>query len=147
MKFQSLFQWILHSNIFYLRRREIFTCFNPCFSGSCIRILYQFAKSQFPALVSILVLVDLAFELVNPQDVQDLDELFQSLFQWILHSNMDILLYAVLLVLGFNPCFSGSCIRMCLSCLGGLGLKIVSILVLVDLAFECRSRFIVGQLT
>ena len=61
--------------------------FNPCFSGSCIRIReYKRVLPDLP-LVSILVLVDLAFESNGLRMKSRIPE-------------------------GFNPCFSGSCIRI-----------------------------------
>ena len=39
--------------------------FNPCFSGSCIRIYSAAGPANSPIMVSILVLVDLAFEFVQ----------------------------------------------------------------------------------
>jgi len=36
--------------------------FNPCFSGSCIRIVFVLGYTIYYTTVSILVLVDLAFE-------------------------------------------------------------------------------------
>ena len=86
--------------------------FNPCFSGSCIRIPGVEGWRPSISTVSILVLVDLAFE---------------SLILSSLLSQSQC----------FNPCFSGSCIRIqcMIKCTVWKG-KAVSILVLVDLAFE-----------
>ena|GEM_PF-4294330 len=61
--------------------------FNPCFNGSCSRISYT--KYFFPlySVVSILVLMDLALEL------------YFACIVCIVHG-------------GFNPCFNGSCSRI-----------------------------------
>jgi len=54
--------------------------FNPCFSGSCIRMLPGSLRELSPNRVSILVLVDLAFE-YGFKNFAEADEwLFQSLF-------------------------------------------------------------------
>ena len=114
--------------------KEAYFGFNPCFSGSCFRIPIGLEYLRLPTHVSILVLVDLAFEfLISSHELKEktvsilvLVDLafefidmryysetheFQSLFQWILLSNTTN--KAALLTL-----------------------YIVSILVLVDLAFE-----------
>ena len=85
--------------------------FNPCFSGSCIRILTLWAEQTSQELVSILVLVDLAFE-------------FGIMGRITAH------------IMSFNPCFSGSCIRIRIPVQAHGCIHPVSILVLVDLAFE-----------
>ncbi|AAM30249.1 hypothetical protein MM_0553 [Methanosarcina mazei Go1] len=87
--------------------------FNPCFNGSCSRICRLHEGAQQGRFVSILVLMDLARELIG------------SLMQKSPESS-------------FNPCFNGSCSRIC-SRAGkshrGKYQK-VSILVLMDLARE-----------
>ena len=60
--------------------------FNPCFSGSCSRIHHCNPESIMVQNVSILVLVDLAHEFLEAVDSKGSG--------------------------GFNPCFSGSCSRM-----------------------------------
>ncbi|GEM_PF-1425083 len=85
-------------------------CFNPCFSGSCSRIVW-YAKKRIPLYqVSILVLVDLAHELSEQHAI-------------------------IVQAWRFNPCFSGSCSRI-RKPRNSKQLKYVSILVLVDLAHE-----------
>jgi len=61
--------------------------FNPCFSGSCSRIQLDGLPALSEAIVSILVLVDLAREFIQVD---------------IKHGTN----------ICFNPCFSGSCSRM-----------------------------------
>jgi len=61
--------------------------FNPCFNGSCIRIFVVSHKTEECKSVSILVLMDLAFE-------------------WTLQNT------PINNTEGFNPCFNGSCIRI-----------------------------------
>ena len=92
-------------------------------------------------IVSILVLVDLAREfwyiqnkwpdylfqslfqwilLANAGHVPALqvpEQLFQSLFQWILLANWRSGFFSMYRNIGFNPCFSGSCSRICLNCI------------------------------
>ncbi len=92
--------------------------FNPCFSGSCSRML-SYIWLAIGSDVSILVLVDLARELwICGQTNTMQNFLFQSLFQWILLANKDNqdLNYPTR-GLCFNPCFSGSCSRMNLNVL------------------------------
>ena len=53
--------------------------FNPCFSGSCSRIVVNFGFSMDVIVVSILVLVDLAHESFASISVHPCNK-FQSLF-------------------------------------------------------------------
>ena len=87
----------------------IFQRFNPCFSGSCSRILLS-RTLQLCTRVSILVLVDLAHECESLVYTTD--------------------------IISFNPCFSGSCSRIRRLGYSGKWKHVVSILVLVDLAHE-----------
>ena len=109
--FQSLFQWILLTNELNNSKLKLFlivsilvlvdlahefwrrkesegrACFNPCFSGSCSRIL--------------------------PTDFSGYNLFkFQSLFQWILLTNYDLFETYKTKYSSFNPCFSGSCSRI-----------------------------------
>ena len=89
---------------------EEITSFNPCFNGSCSRILDTIAK-KYGLFVSILVLMDLAHE-------------FYRVFHQPIRSNC------------FNPCFNGSCSRIISKIFyPTIGTR-VSILVLMDLAHE-----------
>jgi len=85
--------------------------FNPCFSGSCIRIGYQ-SSSLKRISVSILVLVDLAFEyvtgLLNGAGSPGFNPCFSGSCIRI-HRDDEIRTYYEY---RFNPCFSGSCIRI-----------------------------------
>jgi len=54
--------------------------FNPCFSGSCSRIVFSLCPCVINTSVSILVLVDLAREFDYTWIEYEVDSLFQSLF-------------------------------------------------------------------
>ena len=86
-------------------------CFNPCFSGSCIRMQILILERGTPALASILVLVDLAFEFPmkkqSPMFLQSFNPCFSGSCIRIIE-----MLKHYLSLFGFNPCFSGSCIRI-----------------------------------
>jgi len=138
----------------------IFYCsFNPCFNGSCSRILYAPDPIFGDEIVSILVLMDLAHEYI----------LFYFPYRKTFVSILVLMDLAHEYLLGvilkaarisFNPCFNGSCSRIA-SNPGGVGhewgfnpcfngscsrifieerVKVsclaVSILVLMDLAHE-----------
>ena len=87
------------------------TGFNPCFSGSCSRMncstwWYENRKS-----VSILVLVDLAHEFLQIS----CSHLFHCGFNPCFSGSCSRILTAAQLykaMWSFNPCFSGSCSRM-----------------------------------
>ena len=89
--------------------------FNPCFSGSCSRILFLLTYLLLLFSVSILVLVDLAHES----------------FPFVITPHTP----------SFNPCFSGSCSRIHMD-LPNKRRRQVSILVLVDLAHEYCLGFL-----
>ena len=112
--FQSLFQWIVPSNKIFLNLKilsqsgfnpcfsglfpqTIFIsldsflpapCFNPCFSGLFPQTKKRVKLVDLEKRVSILVLVDCSlkqmFLIDNPDKVWG----FQSLFQWIVPSNL-----------------------------------------------------------
>ncbi len=132
--FQSLFQWILLANqrtlslvVLPIRvsilvlvdlAREYGTpeigylqsnCFNPCFSGSCSRMISIYGNDGCYAFQSLFQWILLA----NALSLVDIKLLFwfQSLFQWILLANY-FNFYHVFVFHGFNPCFSGSCSRI-----------------------------------
>ena|GEM_PF-1000671 len=132
--------------------------FNPCFSGSCIRITH-FPAGHSSTRVSILVLVDLAFESGREkrnceQSIVSILVLVDLAFEYILDAvptgttrcfnpcfsgsciritkNQE----QAFVSQSFNPCFSGSCIRIRTLCILLQVRREVSILVLVDLAFE-----------
>ena len=109
--------------------------FNPCFSGSCIRIFYCYSCRGYLWFQSLFQWI-LHSNFAHLRRIGHDRVMFQSLFQWILHSNTAIHAKAVpghlvsILVLVdlafeyskpvaaglerfcFNPCFSGSCIRI-----------------------------------
>jgi len=109
--------------------------FNPCFNGSCSRINNQFQKSPDADFVSILVLMDLAHEFLS--NIRQLVTHFGfnpcfngSCSRIFIHS------FLFLFSLSFNPCFNGSCSRIFSSSQVAIFVNFVSILVLMDLAHE-----------
>ncbi len=113
-QFQSLFSWILLSEEFFaflnydsclvsilvfldlalrvqLRAISIIwlTCFNPCFLGSCSpslgNILIDELKNLFQSLFSWILLSECTIEDLDHRQI-----LFQSLFSWILLSEEDL---------------------------------------------------------
>ncbi len=136
IKFQSLFQWILLSNACLTNRAQALLLFQSLFQWILLSNRIRKSRkrgdySQFQSLfqwillsnpppcelllampwVSILVLVDLAFELQCTAVKKEQSE-------------------------SFNPCFSGSCFRIHIFMIPPPDQLLVSILVLVDLAFE-----------
>ena len=85
--FQSLFQWILLSNDYAYHMPLSNTKFQSLFQWILLSNTYKNCRRLSLMQVSILVLVDLAFEFMFMATCLLLESLFQSLFQWILLSN------------------------------------------------------------
>ena len=115
---------------------NIADCFNPCFSGSCSRIC-GFAQVHKVTKVSILVLVDLAHE--YPDYFFDIKKRYRGFNPCFSGSCSRITEKASLedmLSVRFNPCFNGSCSRILFFYKIRSEMQGVSILVLMDLAHE-----------
>ncbi len=109
--------------------------FNPCFSGSCSRIIL-WLKWPRKSLVSILVLVDLAHELRESEVQESLLGVSILVLVDLAHESYRFPVLSCNSHWGFNPCFSGSCSRIIYTPRGNPRGSPVSILVLVDLAHE-----------
>ena len=111
-KFQSLFLWMLLLNIIFQKQKDMATLrFNPCFYGCCFWIRNLNSKRFFHAFVSILVFMDVAFEL-------------------------SLVLIYIYYDFCFNPCFYGCCFWISVFPVRVIHLQFVSILVFMDVAFE-----------
>ena len=135
--FQSLFQWILLANIKMLACKSKEVWFQSLFQWILLANLTTITLFHSFGTVSILVLVDLARELLSCDSTQAFRTSFQSLFQWILLANSILKGIYQMKTWSFNPCFSGSCSRMLSEIHRSVRNTDVSILVLVDLAREC----------
>ncbi len=85
-------------------------CFNPCFNGSCSRIL-GCMRSMGLSIVSILVLMDLAHEFPGLAQATDVEKVSILVLMDLAHESSKIR------GVGrskpcFNPCFNGSCSRI-----------------------------------
>ena len=156
-----LFQWILLTNSSGSGALDAsYLCFNPCFSGSCSRILVSISQtiiiSQFQSLFQWILLTNKTIQIATIKRRFMFQSLFQwilltntsarvqvffvgsfqSLFQWILLTNSLDCCNAGVPEVRFNPCFSGSCSRIPPGKTQKRIFIPVSILVLVDLAHE-----------
>ena len=140
-----------------LPSRETSDGFNPCSRG-CFARSPHLCRAERPAMVSILVLVDVSPEVrrtelnsgllwgFNPCSrgcfarslrvvvIPDHDTQFQSLFSWMFRPKYPRIAISCLFC-GFNPCSRGCFARRQVSC-RSLGHLHVSILVLVDVSPE-----------
>ncbi|AKB55640.1 hypothetical protein MSBRM_2642 [Methanosarcina barkeri MS] len=90
-------------------------CFNPCFSGSCSRIVYYFGICFNIGYVSILVLVDLAHESTDWWTCRSIQRVSILVLVDLAHE-FRLSIENNRACLSFNPCFSGSCSRIFWQC-------------------------------
>ena len=82
--FQSLFQWMSFFNIPITITSSWSKCsFNPYFSGCLSSIRERLNLKTQRLYVSILVLVDVFLQYLNPARLVSPSKKFQSLFQWM----------------------------------------------------------------
>ena len=85
--------------------------FNPCFNGSCSRILSSQVSMWTEKDVSILVLMDLALECFSLYTFTHSLYCFNPCFNGSC-SRIAFIVSVPTDAPGFNPCFNGSCSRM-----------------------------------